>query len=89
MRAAVLYGPNDLRLEDVPERLPGPYEVTVSVVHNGLCGSDLKIFEMGLRSIDVPPPDYRPMWAADLPTSMVRRSRRPRSSSISRQPDGG
>jgi (R,R)-butanediol dehydrogenase / meso-butanediol dehydrogenase / diacetyl reductase len=56
MLAAVLYGPNDLRIEEVPEPPVGPNEVTVSVAHNGLCGSDLKIFEMGLRAVETAHP---------------------------------
>ncbi len=56
MLAAVLHDARDLRLEDVPEQPPLADEVTVSVVHNGLCGSGLKIFESGLRATDTPHP---------------------------------
>jgi (R,R)-butanediol dehydrogenase / meso-butanediol dehydrogenase / diacetyl reductase len=56
MLAAVLHGPRDLRLEDIPEQPPETGEVTIAVAHNGLCGSDLKLFETGLRSGDTPHP---------------------------------
>jgi (R,R)-butanediol dehydrogenase / meso-butanediol dehydrogenase / diacetyl reductase len=56
MLAAVLHDARDLRLEEVPERSPHDGEVTISIVHNGLCGSDLKIFETGLRATDIPHP---------------------------------
>jgi L-iditol 2-dehydrogenase len=46
-RAAVLYAPGDLRVEDraVPE--PGPREVLVEVAAVGVCGSDIHYYEHG------------------------------------------
>jgi (R,R)-butanediol dehydrogenase / meso-butanediol dehydrogenase / diacetyl reductase len=41
MRAAVYHGPRDLRLESVPEPVPGPGDVKLRVLFNGICGSDL------------------------------------------------
>jgi (R,R)-butanediol dehydrogenase/meso-butanediol dehydrogenase/diacetyl reductase len=41
MRAAVFYGREDLRLEDVPEPSAGAGEVKLRVQFNGICGSDL------------------------------------------------
>ena len=41
MRAAVFYGPRDLRLESVAEPEPGPGDVKLRVIYNGICGSDL------------------------------------------------
>ena len=41
MRAAVFYGNQDLRLEDVPEPSAGAGEVKLKVLFNGICGSDL------------------------------------------------
>jgi (R,R)-butanediol dehydrogenase/meso-butanediol dehydrogenase/diacetyl reductase len=41
MRAAVFYGREDLRLEQVPEPRPGPGDVKLRVLFNGICGSDL------------------------------------------------
>ena len=48
MRAAVLYGPNDLRVKEVAEpSAPGPGEVTIAVHRCGLCGTDLHEFLHG------------------------------------------
>lgn len=41
MRAAVLYSPGDIRLEDVAKPVPGPGEVLLKVAAVGVCGSDL------------------------------------------------
>lgn len=41
MRAAVYYGTRDLRLESVAEPEPGPGDVKLRVIYNGICGSDL------------------------------------------------
>ena len=41
MRAAVYHGRGDLRLEAVPEPEPGPGDVKLRVLYNGICGSDL------------------------------------------------
>jgi L-iditol 2-dehydrogenase len=43
MRAAVLFGPNDLRIVDKPVPEPGPAEVLVKVAMCGTCGTDLKL----------------------------------------------
>ncbi len=37
----VYHGNQDLRIEDVPEPIPGPGEVRVRIAYNGICGSDL------------------------------------------------
>lgn len=47
MRAAVFYGREDLRLEDVEEPQAGVGEVKVRVLHNGICGSDLHEYYHG------------------------------------------
>ena len=44
MRAALYHGPGDVRIEDVPEPAPGPGEILVRPLHNGLCGTDLHQF---------------------------------------------
>ena len=41
MKAAAVHGPNDLRLDDVPEPEPGADDVVVRVAACGICGSDL------------------------------------------------
>ncbi|MCX8033332.1 MAG: zinc-binding dehydrogenase [Thermoleophilia bacterium] len=44
MKAALVYGPRDVRVQDVPEPFPGPREIKVRVAYCGICGSDLEIF---------------------------------------------
>ncbi|MES1938577.1 alcohol dehydrogenase [Salinisphaera hydrothermalis C27AD] len=41
MRAYVIHGAGDLRLDEVPERELGPREVRVALAYGGICGSDL------------------------------------------------
>ncbi|MFL6056606.1 MAG: zinc-binding dehydrogenase [Actinoallomurus sp.] len=45
MRAAVLFGPGDLRVVDRPVPEPGAEEVLVRVAMCGTCGTDLKILD--------------------------------------------
>jgi len=47
MRASVLHGVGDLRMEDRPEPSPGPSEVLVRVESVGVCGSDVHYYERG------------------------------------------
>jgi len=43
MRATVLEGPRDIRVENVPDpTLPGPEGVIVTVERTAICGSDLQ-----------------------------------------------
>jgi L-iditol 2-dehydrogenase len=44
MRAAVLFGPRDMRVMDHPVPRPGVGEVLVKVAMCGTCGSDLKMY---------------------------------------------
>ena len=45
MRATVLEGPRDVRVEDVPDpELPGPQGVVVTVERTAICGSDLHLY---------------------------------------------
>ncbi len=45
MRAAVLQGPRDVRVEQVPDPvLPGPRGVIVTVERTAICGSDLHLY---------------------------------------------
>ncbi len=41
MKKAIYYGIRDVRVEDVPEPVPGPGEVKVKIKYCGICGSDL------------------------------------------------
>jgi L-iditol 2-dehydrogenase len=45
MRAAVLFGPQDIRVIDKPVPRPGTDEILVKVAMCGTCGTDLKIFD--------------------------------------------
>ncbi|HEX9744781.1 MAG TPA: alcohol dehydrogenase catalytic domain-containing protein, partial [bacterium] len=45
MKAAVLHGPKDLKVEEVDVPVPGPGEVLVEVAANGLCHTDLTYYE--------------------------------------------
>ena len=57
MRAAVLHGKDDLRVEELPEPSPGPGDVKVHVSGCGICGSDLHLVRgAGLRRSGPPHP---------------------------------
>lgn len=47
MRAVVLYGPGDVRVEDRPVPTPGPGELVARVSHCGICGTDLHMMVEG------------------------------------------
>jgi L-iditol 2-dehydrogenase len=47
MRAAILHGPEDLRVQDVPEPEPAPGEVLVRVEAATTCGTDVKMWRRG------------------------------------------
>lgn len=47
MRALILHGPGDLRLEEVPDPVPGPGDVLVQVEVALTDGTDLKAFRRG------------------------------------------
>ena len=49
MKAAVYYGPRDIRIEDVAEPEPKPGELLIEVSRNGICGSDLHTYIGGER----------------------------------------
>lgn len=44
MKALVYLGPRNMELQDVPDPVPGPREVVVSVAASAICGSDLHGF---------------------------------------------
>ncbi|MCC7368032.1 MAG: zinc-binding dehydrogenase [Chloroflexi bacterium] len=48
MKAAIYYGPRDIRVEDIPRPTPGPNEVLVAVKACGICGSDLHTYRYGI-----------------------------------------
>lgn len=45
MKAAIFYGPNEMRLEDVEKPKINEYEVLVKVNSSAVCGTDVRIFE--------------------------------------------
>src|SRR6266542_4606041 len=53
MRAAILHGPRDLRVETTTGPVPGPGEVVVRVSASGLCGTDYRIWS-GDRPVRYP-----------------------------------
>ncbi len=54
MRAAVLHGPGDLRVEDVPAPKPGPNEALVKVKEAGICGTDKAFYKGTYRPGKLP-----------------------------------
>ncbi|HTE17788.1 MAG TPA: alcohol dehydrogenase catalytic domain-containing protein, partial [Armatimonadota bacterium] len=64
MRAVVLYGQEDARLERVPVPPVGPGEVRVRVGAALTCGTDLKVFRRGYHArMIVPPAIFGHEWA--------------------------
>jgi L-iditol 2-dehydrogenase len=49
MRAALLYGKDDLRVEDVPVPDVGPGEILLKVKAAAICGTDIRMFRNGAR----------------------------------------
>jgi L-iditol 2-dehydrogenase len=47
MRALILYGPGDLRLEDVPTPVPGTQEIVVEIEAALTCATDAKMLRRG------------------------------------------
>ena len=47
MRAAVLHGRNDLRVQDCPVPTPGPLEVLMKVFACAICGTDPRVIGEG------------------------------------------
>ncbi len=47
MKAALFYGPNDVKLEDIPKPQIGPDEVLIKVKVALTCGTDVKTFRRG------------------------------------------
>ncbi len=47
MRAIVIHGPKDLRLEERPTEAPGPGQLGLRLATGGVCGSDLHYYNHG------------------------------------------
>ncbi|WP_071188168.1 alcohol dehydrogenase catalytic domain-containing protein [Trichormus sp. NMC-1] len=56
MLAALLYGQEDLRLEQVPEPIPAEGEVVIQVGAATTCGTDLKVWRRGGHAKMLTPP---------------------------------
>lgn len=56
MRAVVLHGKEDARLEEVPVPEPGPGELRVRIRAALTCGTDLKVFRRGYHARMIVPP---------------------------------
>jgi L-iditol 2-dehydrogenase len=56
MRAAVLYGREDVRVERIPVPAPGPGELLMKVGAALTCGTDLKVFHRGYHAAMIRPP---------------------------------
>jgi L-iditol 2-dehydrogenase len=56
MKAAVLHGREDVRIEQVPVPQAGPGELVVSVGAALTCGTDLKVFRRGYHARMIVPP---------------------------------
>jgi len=47
MRAVVVHGPGDLRIDERPRPVPGPGEVLLALEWGGICGSDIAYWKKG------------------------------------------
>ncbi|CCW33970.1 theronine dehydrogenase-like Zn-dependent dehydrogenase [Chthonomonas calidirosea] len=56
MQAAVLYGPEDVRIEEVPIREPAEGEVRVRIQAALTCGTDVKVYRRGYHARMIQPP---------------------------------
>ncbi len=56
MKAAVLHGKEDIRIEEVPERPLEPGEVRVRIEAALTCGTDLKVYKRGYHAKMLTPP---------------------------------
>ena len=56
MKAAILYGKEDVRIEEIPVRELRPGEVRVAIEAALTCGTDLKVFKRGYHAKMIVPP---------------------------------
>ncbi|WP_026819849.1 L-idonate 5-dehydrogenase [Arthrobacter castelli] len=47
MKAVIVHGKDDLRVEETPDPHPGPHEVLVELAWGGICGSDIAYWKHG------------------------------------------
>ena len=56
MKAAILYGKEQIRVEDIPPATLEPGEVRVRIEASLTCGTDLKVFKRGYHAKMIVPP---------------------------------
>src|SRR3974390_498427 len=56
MKAAVLYGKEDVRVEEVTPRALQPGEVRIQIEASLTCGTDLKVYKRGYHAKMIVPP---------------------------------
>lgn len=56
MQAAILYGPEQVTIDDIPKPVVGDSEVLVKVAAATTCGTDLKVFRQGGHARMIKPP---------------------------------
>jgi L-iditol 2-dehydrogenase len=56
MKAAVLYGKEDVRVEDIQPQPLKPGEVRIQIEAALTCGTDLKVFRRGYHAKMIVPP---------------------------------
>ena len=54
MKAAVFYGPGDIRVEDKPKPDIGDNDILIKIEACAICGTDLRIFRSGHRGVKPP-----------------------------------
>lgn len=47
MKAVVVHGAQDLRIDEIPDPVPDATQVAVRVIYGGICGSDLHYYDAG------------------------------------------
>jgi L-idonate 5-dehydrogenase len=47
MKAVVVHGPGDVRVDELPDPVPGPGEVLLAMEWGGICGSDVSYWKHG------------------------------------------
>ena len=71
MKAVVVHGANDLRIDDRPDPVAGPGEVVLDVEWGGICGSDLSYWRHGASGTAAlkSPLVFGTRWRAGSPSS--------------------
>ena len=54
MKTAVLYGKEDIRIEERPRPTAGPGQMVVKIAYVGICGTDIEFYNMGETPTPLP-----------------------------------